>query len=98
MAGANAWGLLLATVMLGYGLIDIPKRLWNNADPEKSLKFLESEAPRVKECMVDSEAEVYEVAKDISNVVKKVGKNDQLRIFVERLIVKVDFDTFHVLI
>lgn len=41
MAGANAWGLLLATIMLGYGLVDIPKRLWRNADPNKSLADLE---------------------------------------------------------
>lgn len=41
MAVANAWGLFLATIMLGYGLIDIPKRLWHDSDPVKSLNDLE---------------------------------------------------------
>ncbi len=65
MAAANAWGLLLATIMLGYGLVDIPRKLWRTANAEVSLETLERQAPKVKESMVDAEAEVYEVAKVI---------------------------------
>lgn len=39
--------------------------------------------------MVDAEAEVYETAKDIANVEKRVGSDSLLRPFVERLLLKV---------
>jgi hypothetical protein len=49
--------------MLGYGLVEIPRGLWNNANVEKSLHLLEKKASKVKENVVDSEAEMYEVAR-----------------------------------
>jgi hypothetical protein len=39
--------------------------------------------------MVDAEAEIYEVAKDIFNVAKRVSSSDLLRPLVDRLIFKV---------
>lgn len=98
MAGANAWGLLLATIMLGYGLVDIPKQLWHSSNPAKALLDLEMQgisakskptlASKVRESMVDAEAEIYQTSKDISNVEKKVSTNNDLRPFVERLLLK----------
>jgi len=32
MAMSNAWGLLLCIVFMGYGLVDVPRRLWRKAD------------------------------------------------------------------
>jgi hypothetical protein len=63
MAAANAWGLLLSTVMLGYGVVEIPRGLWYASSTRWSLKYLELQAPKAKETMVDSEAELYEIAR-----------------------------------
>ncbi len=63
MAGANAYGLLLLTIMLGYGFVNVPKQLWQIANAEKTLLDYEVHAPLYREVMVDSESEVYEVAK-----------------------------------
>ena len=63
MAAANAWGLLLSTVMLGYGLVEVPRGLWYDANVERCLRYLEFRAPKVKEDMVDAEADLYEAAR-----------------------------------
>lgn len=65
MAAANAWGLLLSTVMMGYGLVEVPRGLWFDADIDWCLRYTEFTAPGVKEAMVDAEADLYEVARVI---------------------------------
>ncbi|KAI8621628.1 LMBR1-like membrane protein-domain-containing protein [Chytriomyces sp. MP71] len=88
MAAANAWGLLLCTCMLGYGLVEIPRDLWATASPARRLKALEIAAPKAKEKMIDSEAEVYEVARELSNVNHKVPDGDPLRVYIETMLAK----------
>ncbi|KAL2915717.1 hypothetical protein HK105_204663 [Polyrhizophydium stewartii] len=63
---ANAYGLLLLTVLMGYGLVETPRGLWYNADTRWVLRSLEHRAPRLKEACVDSEAEIYEVARALT--------------------------------
>ena len=63
MAAANAWGLLLCTGLLGYGLVEVPRTIWKCSDTVNSLNTLEKKASKVKEEMVDAEAELYEVAR-----------------------------------
>ncbi|KAJ3231572.1 LMBR1 domain-containing protein 2 [Chytriomyces hyalinus] len=88
MAAANAWGLLLCTCMLGYGLVEIPRDLWATASPARRLRALEIAAPRSKEKMIDSEAEVYEVARELATLNHKVPDTDPLRVHVDLLLSK----------
>ncbi|KAJ3247195.1 LMBR1 domain-containing protein 2 [Chytriomyces hyalinus] len=88
MAAANAWGLLLCTCMLGYGLVEIPRDLWATASPARRLRALEIAAPRSKEKMIDSEAEVYEVARELATLNHKVPDADPLRVHIDLLLSK----------
>ncbi|KAI8809742.1 LMBR1-like membrane protein-domain-containing protein [Cladochytrium replicatum] len=88
MAGANAWGLLLVTVMLGYGLVEVPRGPWFHASAHWSLRYLEFHVPRRKEAMVDAEAEMYEVAREIAVAAQKIRPGDPLRFIVEKLFKK----------
>jgi len=40
IAASNAWGLLLLTVLMGFGLVAVPRHLWQLADPGEQLKSL----------------------------------------------------------
>ncbi|KAJ3037907.1 LMBR1 domain-containing protein 2 [Rhizophlyctis rosea] len=99
MAAANAWGLLLSTFMLGYGLVEVPRGLWYDANVDWCLRYLEFRAPKVKEAMVDAEADLYEAAREIAVASKKVDFDDPLRPFVDRLMEKCPLSleerTFH---
>ncbi|KAJ3024633.1 UNVERIFIED_CONTAM: LMBR1 domain-containing protein 2 [Siphonaria sp. JEL0065] len=88
MAAANAWGLLLCTCMLGYGLVEVPRFVWNLAIPAQRLKALEMKVPKTREKMIDSEAEMYEVARAVASANHKVPDGDPLRVHVELLLKK----------
>ena len=101
MAGANAYGLLLLTIMLGYGFVSLPKQLWKMANAEQTLLDYEVHAPLYREAMVDTESEVYEVAKvrmlyfgfaylskDISFASRKVPDEDPMRPLMDRVLAK----------
>uniref|UniRef100_A0A7S4T5L1 Uncharacterized protein n=1 Tax=Alexandrium monilatum TaxID=311494 RepID=A0A7S4T5L1_9DINO len=40
IAASNAWGLLLLTVLMGFGLVAVPRHLWRLADPSEQLQTL----------------------------------------------------------
>ncbi|KAI9347601.1 LMBR1-like membrane protein-domain-containing protein [Obelidium mucronatum] len=88
MAAANAWGLLLCTCMLGYGLVEVPRYVWGLAIPAQRLKSLEMKVPKAREKMIDSEAEMYEVARLVASANHKVPDGDPLRVHVELLLKK----------
>lgn len=57
---SNAYGLLLLTVLMSYGLVEIPKGLWYNSNVAWKLRKLEIEIPHLRETCIDAEAELYE--------------------------------------
>ncbi len=65
MAAANAWGLLLLTLMLGYGLVEFPRSLWYSASTRWTLTDCEMSAPRLREAAIDADTEVYDVTRVI---------------------------------
>lgn len=40
MALSNTYGVLLITVLMGSGLVGVPKRLWLMADPQQEIQRL----------------------------------------------------------
>lgn len=43
IAASNAWGLFILICLLGYGLVEIPKRLWRSANRELTLRYYQFE-------------------------------------------------------
>lgn len=41
IAASNTWGLLMLVVMLGYGLVDVPRWLWHRYHREFTLKMFQ---------------------------------------------------------
>ncbi|KAJ3010590.1 hypothetical protein HKX48_007319 [Thoreauomyces humboldtii] len=88
MAAANAWGLLLITIMMGYGLVEVPRTLWYDADTARCLRYMEFIVPGSKESMVDAEAEIYDIARQIAIASTRIESDNALRPFVDKLLVK----------
>ncbi|KAH9276402.1 hypothetical protein BASA83_001095 [Batrachochytrium salamandrivorans] len=84
----NAYGLLLLTVFMGYGLVEVPRGLWYNASVTWVLCYLEAQVPKFKEACVDSEAEIYEIARFVGYASRKIGSEDELRPLVDTLMEK----------
>jgi hypothetical protein len=40
IAASNAWGLILLTILMGFGLVALPRQLWNQGNPSGQLRAL----------------------------------------------------------
>ena len=49
IALANVYGLLLIILLLGFGIVDVPRRLWQLSSLEGELRRLEFRAPEVED-------------------------------------------------
>eukprot|EP00474_Spongospora_subterranea_P010122 CRZ10580.1 hypothetical protein [Spongospora subterranea] len=54
MALANIWGLFLMVVLLGYGLVDIPRKLWNFGNTQLRARALYFQAVAIHDEYQDS--------------------------------------------
>ena len=62
MAFGNTYGLVLIVLLLGHGLVDVPRSMWDASDPESYLKKL-----RLKATCVDNE--VYDASVELDGLV-----------------------------
>lgn len=65
MALSNSWGLVLVVIFMGYGMVDVPRRLWHKGDNGRELRRISFKASVVKDKRQDTEDEVHNVAKVI---------------------------------
>lgn len=65
MALSNSWGLVLVVIFMGYGMVDVPRRLWHKGDNARELRRISFKASVVKDKRQDTEDEVHNVAKVI---------------------------------
>jgi hypothetical protein len=56
---SNAYGLFLCAVLLGYGLVDFPRSVWNYGTLSKRLCYLEFSAVNLKEAVFDAETDFH---------------------------------------
>ncbi|RYH13070.1 hypothetical protein EON65_36550 [archaeon] len=70
MAMSNTYGVLLITVLMGSGLVSLPKRLWNMADIENELKRLYISALTVEEAYQESRYELEDCEVEVKRAVE----------------------------
>ncbi|KAJ2995915.1 LMBR1 domain-containing protein 2 [Globomyces sp. JEL0801] len=83
---SNAYGLAYLTLMMSVGLVEIPRSLWFNSNVQWKLKYLENEAPSLKEACVDAETEIYEIARIVANVAQRIIPGDPLRPKLDKIL------------
>ncbi|KAF9969688.1 hypothetical protein BGZ73_007819 [Actinomortierella ambigua] len=78
MALSNSWGLILVVVFMGYGMVEVPRRLWHKGDNERELRRISFKASAVKDTKQDTEEEVMRVA--------KMQPSDPLKPLVDKMV------------
>ena len=63
VALSNTWGLFLTMVLLGYGLVTVPRELWADGDLAKELKYLQYKATVLHEDVTEAQFQLNEVVK-----------------------------------
>ncbi|KNC80440.1 hypothetical protein SARC_07200 [Sphaeroforma arctica JP610] len=65
MAASNTWGLTATVALLGYGLVDVPRRWWERCQTEKWMEILYFGVAKATQ-------ELDEVNEDLENATKEI--------------------------
>jgi len=83
IALSNAFGLLAAVFLLGFGLIHIPKMLWSQASPEVSLRTGVNKLGKLAEKVDDACFELSTVATVVQATRQQMNRRDPLREYMD---------------
>eukprot|EP00590_Aulacoseira_subarctica_P006893 CAMPEP_0172418942 /NCGR_PEP_ID=MMETSP1064-20121228/5380_1 /TAXON_ID=202472 /ORGANISM="Aulacoseira subarctica , Strain CCAP 1002/5" /LENGTH=596 /DNA_ID=CAMNT_0013158121 /DNA_START=78 /DNA_END=1868 /DNA_ORIENTATION=- len=72
MAIGNTYGLLLVALLLGYGLVDLPRQMYRMAFPQKELRRTQILANAADEALFEAVWELQDVEDDIDQTLSKV--------------------------
>jgi hypothetical protein len=91
----NTYGLLIILVLLGNGLVDVPRRIWRlrSSAPEEHLHRLQLRALAVEEALTDSTYEMEDVEKAVFRMQRRLEAEgpslpnvDSLRKHMEQIV------------
>eukprot|EP01114_Cavostelium_apophysatum_P015478 TRINITY_DN4216_c0_g1_i1.p1 TRINITY_DN4216_c0_g1~~TRINITY_DN4216_c0_g1_i1.p1 ORF type:complete len:431 (+),score=84.23 TRINITY_DN4216_c0_g1_i1:183-1475(+) len=88
IAAANAWGLLVLILLLGYGLVDIPKRAWKESRRKYMLKYYQYQAAHLRENFEESKKQLDKTLKLIKKYSDKIAADDPFRPYIDKIIQK----------
>ena len=69
---ANTYGLLLVSLLLGYGLIALPRKIWNQASPEYELRKTQIMAVSADEALFEAVWELQDVEYAIDATISRI--------------------------
>jgi len=73
MAMGNTYGLLLVSLLLGYGLVSVPTQLWRQSNPQVELQRIQIMAASADEHLFESVWELQDVEQLIDDVSSRIG-------------------------
>lgn len=73
LALSNAWGLLYVVVLLGYGLLAVPRHLWRLANPVDQLSWMYSVAVSMDEARLTAQFELQDVINEARSEMSSRG-------------------------
>lgn len=88
MALANAYGLILVIVLMGYGLVDIPRYLLRKASRERMLEHYHAQICKNKEVMETAEEDLQKTLQAVKKVADRVKDHDPYRPYVDKILEK----------
>ncbi|NXT41513.1 LMBD2 protein, partial [Pelecanoides urinatrix] len=88
IAAANTWGLFLLVLLLGYGLVEIPRSHWNGAKRGYLLMKTYFKAAKLMTEKADAEENLEDIMEEVRKVSESIKYNDPLRKCVDTILKK----------
>ncbi|KXT04646.1 hypothetical protein AC578_2100 [Pseudocercospora eumusae] len=86
MALAYAWGLILGLGLMGHGLVALPRRLFKNAKVSNRLRWLHSQAPKVKDKLDDASDKLEQLENTLLQLKRhKGGASREQQLWIDEL-------------
>uniref|UniRef100_A0A668ANK0 LMBR1 domain containing 2a n=1 Tax=Myripristis murdjan TaxID=586833 RepID=A0A668ANK0_9TELE len=88
ITAANTWGLFLLVLLLGYGLVEIPRSYWLSSSHGYLLAKTYFKAAKMATEKAEAEENLADVMEEVASVHESVKHNHCLRKFVDTIVTK----------
>ncbi|XP_064153409.1 G-protein coupled receptor-associated protein LMBRD2a isoform X2 [Anguilla rostrata] len=92
ITAANTWGLFLLVLLLGYGLVEIPRSYWNSARPGYLLGKTYFKAAKLMTEKADAEENLEDTMEEVRKLSESIKYNNPLRKCVDTILRKCPVD------
>lgn len=88
ITASNTWGLFLLVLLLGYGLVEIPRSLWNSCSLNVALAKTLFKIARLSSEKSEAEEEMEDCLEDIQRASETIRYNHPNRQYIEIILAK----------
>lgn len=88
ITASNTWGLLLLVLLLGYGLVELPRNAWNMSLPDLRLEEAYFKISKLCTEKEDAEEELADVLAEVKRSSEEIKYNSDLRSYIDTIIKK----------
>jgi hypothetical protein len=85
---SNIWGLFLVVALLGYGLVAVPMKTWQQGSLAKTLEILQLSAVSLDENFTDSKYNLDQCVIDVVKLSLKIPQSSPLRPCIDIILAK----------
>ncbi|ESO12929.1 hypothetical protein HELRODRAFT_105627 [Helobdella robusta] len=88
ITASNTWGLTLLVLLLGYGLVELPRSCWNASKSTLRLARSHFKVAKVTMEKIEAEEELEDVLTEVKRISQNVSSNNPLRKYVDIMVAK----------
>ncbi|XP_059608169.1 LMBR1 domain-containing protein 2 homolog [Phlebotomus argentipes] len=81
-SASNTWGLFLLILLLGYALVEVPRSLWNDSNPQFMLLHAYFKLSKLNSEKIEAEENVEDVLDSLHYINNTIPHNHELRVYV----------------
>ena len=89
MTASNTWGLFVLVILLGYGLVDIPRSAWHRSHTNYSLNYSYFKVAKLRVDLEEAKSTLSEVCGEVKYLLQKIRYNDPFYKYVNVIVKKV---------
>lgn len=89
ITASNTWGLFLLVLLLGYGLVALPRSLWEKSQTSLRLKQIYFKIAKLHGEKCEAEEDLEDILNEIKTIAEKIKYNHPLRHCVDIIVKKV---------
>ncbi|GIY49315.1 g-protein coupled receptor-associated protein LMBRD2 [Caerostris darwini] len=88
ITASNTWGLFLLVLLEGYGLVEIPRKLWNTTKKGYMLNFLYFKASKMSAERCEAEEKIDDLIEEITHISNTTPANHPTRPYIDLILEK----------
>ncbi|KAL8571888.1 hypothetical protein ACOMHN_011480 [Nucella lapillus] len=88
VTASNTWGLFVLVLMLGYGLVEVPRSVWNNAKRGHKLSATYFKIAKLSTEKTEAEEALEDILEEIRRCADKIRYNSPLRPHMDTVLSK----------